>query len=602
MANTSSSLIDYLRVVASAWRDDPRDDAELLAGFADGGDETAFRVLVSRHGPLVWQTCAGVLGNGPDAEDAFQAAFLALARKAGRLRRGPLAGWLHRVARQAALNAYAGARRRRELGQRLPTLVRPEEDPGRAELYAVLDEELAGLPEKLRVPLVLRYLEGKTQVEVAGILGCARSVALKRLARGEALLRERLERRGLAVGVCGVAVLLTGTARALPAQLVASTARLAVTCRAGALSGGAAQGALWFLPGKAGWARNGWLALLLGACVLGAGAVGWQVLAKGPATTPPPAGPPASPARGVIARPVAGPRLTGRVLGATGRPIPRAAVAVLSRPPGRPGAPHPPDRAVRVGQADAAGWFHLGLPRDLPAADGTRLLRVLATAPDRALAAVEVLWREGMPPVEVVLREAAAVRGVVVRGDKPVAGARVRVWRIGPVWVAPSAHAGQEVALPVPFWPAPAVTDGEGRFTFHGLNQAEPVVVEVLGPTPSRADYPLRAGQANRFALRRAKLVTGRVVAADSGRPVAGARVYSPIRAFIGAGNRDVASVVDRTDADGRFRLWSSLGDYGLLHVEPPHGSGLAPVRGDLDLDGRDGASVEISLPRPAPR
>ena len=107
MTNTPKSLLNYIRVIVGAWRDDPRDDAQLLARFVEARDETAFTTLVWRHGPLVWRTCTRVLGDAPDAEDAFQATFLALARKAGRLRGETLAGWLHRVARQAALNAEA---------------------------------------------------------------------------------------------------------------------------------------------------------------------------------------------------------------------------------------------------------------------------------------------------------------------------------------------------------------------------------------------------------------------------------------------------------------------------------------------------------------
>jgi RNA polymerase sigma factor (sigma-70 family) len=230
MPSTSHSLLNYLRVWVGAWRDDPRDDATLLALFVESRDEAAFQVLVCRYGPLVWRTCQRILGDTPDTEDVFQTTFLILARKAGRLRREPLAGWLHRVARQAALNTDAEARRRRGLKQQLrarEVVGGVREDASRAELYAALDEELAGLPERLRVPLLLHYLDGKSQVEVARYLGCSRGVVRYRLARGEAALRKRLERRGLAVGVGSVAVLLgrTAGASAVPSLLMGSTVR-----------------------------------------------------------------------------------------------------------------------------------------------------------------------------------------------------------------------------------------------------------------------------------------------------------------------------------------------------------------------------------------
>src|SRR5262249_54214653 len=146
--------------------------------------------------------CRRLLGNTPDTEDAFQTVFLALTRKAGRFPVKSLAGWLHRVARQTALNVRSESRRRRKLGEQSRTPIEQPEakrDASQSELFAVMDEELASLPEKLRVPLLLRYLESKTLEEVARIVGCSRPVVKERLARGETILRAKLERRGLAL-------------------------------------------------------------------------------------------------------------------------------------------------------------------------------------------------------------------------------------------------------------------------------------------------------------------------------------------------------------------------------------------------------------------
>jgi Sigma-70 region 2 len=146
--SSRNNLLNYLRTVVGAWRDDPRNDAELLTRFSQTRDEGAFKALVGRYGNLVWRTCRSVLGDGPDAEDAFQTAFLVLARQAGNLRSATLVGWLHGVARRVALAARAGVRRRQELERRLEVLPRSttEGDDGKAELYATLQEELAGLP------------------------------------------------------------------------------------------------------------------------------------------------------------------------------------------------------------------------------------------------------------------------------------------------------------------------------------------------------------------------------------------------------------------------------------------------------------------------
>src|SRR5262249_34126058 len=130
------------------------------------------------------------------------------------------------------------------------------EDPAQTETYRLLDEELAALPERLRVPLVLRYLEGKTLEEVARILGCSRPAVSKRLVRGERILRERLAGRGLTVGAGAMAGLLAGTSvgeAAVRSRLIAETTRLAMAFCSGTVDSQAAQAALALLPGKAGW-------------------------------------------------------------------------------------------------------------------------------------------------------------------------------------------------------------------------------------------------------------------------------------------------------------------------------------------------------------
>src|SRR5262245_41512893 len=100
----TTNVLSAVRFLAASWRDDERPDAELVRSFAADRDERAFTTLVGRHGPLVWGVCRKVLGGGPDAEDAFQATFLALARKCPRVRAGSsLAGWLYLVARRTAL-------------------------------------------------------------------------------------------------------------------------------------------------------------------------------------------------------------------------------------------------------------------------------------------------------------------------------------------------------------------------------------------------------------------------------------------------------------------------------------------------------------------
>jgi len=178
----------------------PRSDADLLDRFARTGDEAAFELLLWRHARLVMGVCRRTLRDEHLAEDAFQATFLILARKAGSVRRsGSVAGWLHRVARRVA--ARAAVRRamsvsREGLLATDPEDRRPGELPG--ELRAVLDAEVNRLPDRFRLPVVLCYLDGRSTEEAARILGVPRGTVLSRLATARQRLAGRLSRRGLA--------------------------------------------------------------------------------------------------------------------------------------------------------------------------------------------------------------------------------------------------------------------------------------------------------------------------------------------------------------------------------------------------------------------
>jgi RNA polymerase sigma factor (sigma-70 family) len=179
-------------------RDFSLSDAELLGRFAGRRDEAAFAELVRRHGALVLGVCRRVLGDAHAAEDAFQATFLLLARRASRLTLpGSLAGWLHGAALRVANEARRaeGRRRRRERAHVPPAITNPNDLTWR-DLRQCLDAELARLPEHLRAPLVLCYLQGLSQAEAAPRLGCTDTVLRGRLERGRAALR-RLARLGL---------------------------------------------------------------------------------------------------------------------------------------------------------------------------------------------------------------------------------------------------------------------------------------------------------------------------------------------------------------------------------------------------------------------
>jgi RNA polymerase sigma factor (sigma-70 family) len=190
------SLVCYLRKVAPAG--EGANDGQLLARFV-AGEEQAFAALMGRYAGVVWGVCRRTLSRQADAEDAFQATFLVLLRKAPALGRGgPLGPWLHRVASRTAVKARIRAARlsSRETAAAVPESA-PVADEPEGELRAVLDEEVSRLPEKYRLPVVLCYLEGLTNEQAADRLGCPRGTILSRLSRAREQLRRRLSRRGV---------------------------------------------------------------------------------------------------------------------------------------------------------------------------------------------------------------------------------------------------------------------------------------------------------------------------------------------------------------------------------------------------------------------
>jgi RNA polymerase sigma factor (sigma-70 family) len=204
------------------------DDGQLLQRYVHCQDETAFAALVTRHGPLVLGVCRRVLHHQQDTEDAFQAAFVVLARKARSIcKQASLASWLYKVAYRIALRARTTNARRRLPEQRIQPASAAPSPLGEvvlAELRRVLDEEVQRLPEKYRTPILLCYLEGQTNEKAAEQLCCPIGTVKIRLARGRELLRKRLTRRGVGLSALVLtAGLLQSASAAVPESLGAAT-------------------------------------------------------------------------------------------------------------------------------------------------------------------------------------------------------------------------------------------------------------------------------------------------------------------------------------------------------------------------------------------
>jgi RNA polymerase sigma factor (sigma-70 family) len=233
----AGAILRYLRHVAGTQPLRALPDAQLLRRFAADREETAFAALMQRHGRLVWGVCRHVLRREHDAEDAFQATFLVLARRASSIRKGESVGsWLygvaHRVAvrvKQASARRQACERRAAAPGGRAPAEV------GLRELQAVLDEEVARLPERYRAPFVLCCLEGRGRQAAADELGWKVGTVSSRIAQARRLLQARLARRGVALSaaLCAAAVGGGTAAAAVPEALAGATVRAAMLVAAG---------------------------------------------------------------------------------------------------------------------------------------------------------------------------------------------------------------------------------------------------------------------------------------------------------------------------------------------------------------------------------
>jgi RNA polymerase sigma factor (sigma-70 family) len=548
-------------------------DRELLEAFV-AGDQGAFTTLVERHGPAVLGVCKRVLKHEQDAEDAFQATFLTLARKARSIRKGEaLASWLHGVALRTALKYRRDeARRRTHEGRVIRAAVPcPSWEAAWREVQALLDEEVAGLPEKYRAVFVLCCLHGRSRAEAALELGLNEGTIWSRLAEARRLLRRRLASRGIALSAVLAAGALARPAGALPPRLV--RAALAGACPAG----GAVR------------------CLLAGILLLAGGLVAASALARRPA-------PPAPAAVKVPEKP--GPdaavevkgdavEVRGRVLGPDGKPFPGAHLFLASHvhPPGavvartlratsgkdgRYSFSFPPSETL--GQA----WLR---PREHP----WRALQVVAVAPGhgpawaplgkfnagRALRLVE----EGVP----LKGRATDLQG------RPVPGASVEVagvestpdeWLHG-AWLGPRR----------------GLTGKDGAFALAGVGPGRRVRLRIGGATIETRDILVKAerGKELLHAAGPTKVVEGVVRDRHTGRPLAGVVISASPDGYNNGINDMVRATSDARGAyrlvglpkRGRYDLWALPGagqPYLATGKVVPDSAGLKPLKADFAL------------------
>jgi RNA polymerase sigma factor (sigma-70 family) len=578
-------LLRHLRRLIGSAQDDGT-DAQLLHRFLRHRDESAFAALVQRHGRLVWGVCRRVLGHEQDAEDAFQATFLVLARQAGSIQRSEAVGsWLYRVAHRIATRAGVDTARRRA---RQKEVHREASDSRHCEvawreLQAVLTEELNRLPEKYRAPFVLCCLEGKSGPAAARQLGWKVGTVAGRLGEARKRLQQRLARRGISLAAVLCAVTL-GLPAAAPAALVQSTLTRAVSCVGHLAAPGLIPARVAALMEGVGnstfptWAKLATLALLA-AGVLALGAA----LLTGPSPAQPPdpatAGSAARKPRQATAaasqrlptgaRPDQGldekhMTITGRVLTPTGKVADQARVAVLFWSHLRPqlGQPMPRPKVLAEGRVDGKGQFQFKVRRPAPFVY-YRLrhyqMAVVALAAGYGVGFYCVKFDAARPEVELRLQTEQVRRGRLLDlQGQPAVGVRVEVVQLGTqapeyhhftqvdedetIWIFSGGISGRmvlwekeirlfEAPPPLAAWPGPATTDATGRFTLRGIGPNQQVGIHFRaenGVAPQAANLPARKEDRPpevTYSLDAARLIEGTVTDARTGAPLPRARV-----------------------------------------------------------------------------
>jgi RNA polymerase sigma factor (sigma-70 family) len=600
----AASVLRQLQFAVAAWREDGRTDAELLARFTQDRDERAFGTLVGRHGGLVWGVCVRRLGNTPDAEDAFQATFLRLAKDARSLRHASLLpNWLYRAAKCCAADVRRSVERQNRIRDRLSREVAGRGEPDRTpDLAAYLEHELARLSAEDRALLLMCVVEGRTYADVAGELGCSVAAVHRRLVRAQDALRERLacHSRAAAVGVAGLGVWAATApsrvlAEALEAGLASASRGAYPLSRAGAVAAGncAAEVVQRALVGV----------------VLVVLAAGLTAIAVRPDS---PDGPPAV-ARIDDTRPKSGPEprigpaLTGTVRDPAGAPVPGAQIALLVRDPYAPGARGLRDTVAATATADARGRFWVPVP-DFPTWFPERVVVLQAAAPGRAPVTVPVRG-VGSGNLSLHLSVGRPLTGRLMDEDgRPVAGAVVRVVRIGDaVLEVPLGDQAQSL----PGWPGAATTGADGRFSFPGLAGCENVWLRAEHPR-----FEIEAVRADGWESPDVTLTRGAPlelrVRTDGDHPVHGSRVtvvtdrprshafFTDATHGLTITKRSTTGEVDAVaDADGTVRVTLPIGQVTELLVHPPAGDDpLIGVRARIEPRDPSPRREVIRLPR----
>jgi RNA polymerase sigma factor (sigma-70 family) len=657
-----NSVVRYVHKLAAGNGSLVRTDRQLLADFTARRDEAAFAALVARHGSMVLRVCRRALKHEQDAEDAFQATFLILARKSVTIRKPEaLAEWLHGVAYRTALEVKRSAARRRGKETRLWTVMKKAAvSPTWDDVQAVLDEEIQRLREPYRAAFVLCVLEGKSGPQAAAELGVKEGTICSRLGRARQLLQQRLARRGiqLATVLAALSVMESAGNASVSAALAQTTIRFGLLVAAGNPAAGVIPSHIAALA--AGVTRAMLVTktkiaiavmLAAGLFAAGAGAMAHQALTPKNSETPaiaksePPANrddttPQTTKDSGEVKEAVT---FGGRVVNPEGRPVPGAKLHLIAQS----WVSRDPIHLETKSGADGSFRLSVAPPvaRRLFDEPGIRAF-VLATADGfgPAVSQRDAMESAGDLTLRLAKDDVPIAGRILDLQGKPITGVKVRVDELcmpstgdlTPWLDALQANKLDGIGIENRFLesvhvPSSAnvflavVTDEQGRFQIKGVGRERVVGITIEGPTIMRSHMgaairvrtrpgkPIHAAMYSRnpeggqityygadfdHTAAPTRPIVGVVRDKDTGKPIPGVVIQSNRFAGVNASGDSCVHTV--TDKEGRYRLVGMPKAAGnSIKAAPAVGQPyLQSVREVADAPGLESVTVDFDLKR----